>query len=231
MPNNIERIGEKGLTNGYIPGQQQIVVVTLMPLLPAIETARECREQWHELPSLAGRYVEMVPRAIEIRDEMLPDRPKVEQAEAALRTALSESITPPMARAMLTHLFKSGGRKPGENAENLLAACIAMFGEGERVGAALGMWKAIPNSPAALALAVERLIRTSVFQPVPPELREACRLAHEKLEGAWREAAGWLATLQDAEDLLRKFAPAQIERSAAACRVRSEVKIKQTTGE
>jgi hypothetical protein len=42
---------------------------------------------------------------------------------------------------------------------------------------ALGMWKAIPNQPCVLALAVERLIRTSTFVPQPPELREAFALS------------------------------------------------------
>jgi hypothetical protein len=226
MP-NIERIDGKGLTNGYtLGGQQQLIVAQLMPLLPAIETARDCREQWSELPHLAGRYAEMVPRAIEIRAEMLPDRPKVEKAEAALRQALLQKIEPPMALAMLTDLFRALAPKAGENGEGRLAACVGMFGDMEQYGAALGVWKAIPNQPCVLALAIERLKRTATFQPVPCELREACRLAYEKLERAWREAAGWLATLQEAEDLLRQFAPAQIEppRRAAACRARAEVK-------
>jgi hypothetical protein len=226
MPNSIERIDGKGAAVVDSLAEQQIIVAQLMPLMPAIETARECREQCDELPRLAGCYVEMVPRAFANRAEMLPDKPKVEKAEAALRTALLEKIAPSAARAMLIHLFKSGGRKPGENAESLLAACIAMFGEGEQIGAAIGLWKAIPNQPCVLALAVERLIRTSTFQPVPCELRKACRLAYEKLENKWRAAAGWLAELQEAEDVLRKFAPAQIEpaKRAAACRTRADAK-------
>lgn len=209
MP-NIERHKGTGVVRAF-GEQQQIIALHLMPLLPAIETAKNCRDQLGDLPSLAGHYAAMVPRAIEIMTVMLPDRPAVEKAEAALRTALCEKIAPPMALALLTDLLRSLAPKAGENGEGRLSACVSMFDEIEQAGAAIGMWKAIPNQPAVLVLAIERLKRTSTFQPVPCELREACRLAHEKLEGAWRAAGGWLTVLDGAEELLRQFAPAEIE--------------------
>ena len=56
----------------------------------------------------------------------------------------------------------------------MLAACCDMFSPmNDIIGEGMGLWKPICKHPVVLALAIKKLIATSVFTPSPSELREA----------------------------------------------------------
>jgi len=117
-------------------------------------------------------------------------------------------ITRGVALQMLSVLFGTLSKKKSddENAAMLLAACADLFNPiNDAVGEASGLWKPISKHPLVLALAIKRLIATSVFSPSPSELRDAMNLAKERLSALGSYAGQFLALINKADEIIFTF--------------------------
>jgi hypothetical protein len=83
------------------------------------------------------------------------------------------------------------------------------------------LWKPISKHPLVLALAIKRLIATSVFSPSPSELRDAMKLAKEKLSALGGYAGQFLALVNKADEIIFTFDRPTWD--AAYADVRSEI--------
>jgi hypothetical protein len=141
---------------------------------------------------------------------------RVADADAA-HEALSEVLSPswrqePITQAsalrMLSVLVGTLTKRKAddEHMATKPAACADLFNPATRaVGDATGLWSSVSDHPAILALAVKRLIFTSIFEPTPSELHEAMKLAHGKIASlaGWTER--WLAALDRSDHVVFLF--------------------------
>jgi hypothetical protein len=88
----------------------------------------------------------------------------------------------------------------------MLAACCDMFSPmNDIIGEGMGLWKPICKHPIVLALAIKKLIATSVFTPSPSELREAMAKVKSRIDvhAAW--LGDFLSWVGKADRLLFEF--------------------------
>jgi hypothetical protein len=191
-----------------------LINATLTDLVDVMETARLCDDLFAQAPdnsSYLGRGVE----------EKFLDRAKIVHgylwqfayADAAytsmleiLRPRDESEITQATANKMLSVLFGTLTKKKADTDEMLLAACADMFDPlNDMLGKKTGLWKPVCKHPVVLALAIKKLIATSVFAPTPSELREAMETATQKLQAAKRQLGNFLAWMIQADKIVFAF--------------------------
>jgi hypothetical protein len=111
---------------------------------------------------------------------------------------------------MLSVLFGALSKRKADDADGnpsmMLAACTDMFSPmNDVIGETTGLWKPVCKHPIILALAVKKLIATSLFMPSPNELREAIAEVKRTISvrASWLgEFLSWVGT---ADRLLFEF--------------------------
>jgi hypothetical protein len=216
--------------NGSVPAikastivakQRALVTEWLEHAAEPLQTAVACKQQLLE-PGFetylgAPRGLEdarFLDRAVNVLNKLLPKIVKADEASNALQEIVypgRETITRAMAADMLSVLFGALSKRKAdegdENATMLLMECADMFNPTmDIVGSATGLWKELPKHPVILALAIKRLIAVQKFSPDPRELREAIKLAGEKVASLADYVNGWLALVDEADAIVFKFA-------------------------
>jgi hypothetical protein len=116
-----------------------------------------------------------------------------------------EPITHATAVAMLSVLFGALTKKKAddENATTLLDVSADLFNPvNDAVGLGSGLWAPVSKHPVVLALAIKRLVATSVFTPSPAELRSAMKRARDSLGMLARYAESFAELIGHADEMV-----------------------------
>src|SRR4029453_17324491 len=197
---------------------------TLADFVEPLRIADECRRQLQQGVEHGGfqQYLggengkpeaKFLDRAKIIYHRLLRNVVTVTDAHSALLQVVIPSwrrdpITHSQATAMLGVLFGTLSKKrtDDENSAMLLASCADMFNPvNDAIGTVTGLWKPIAKHPLVLAIAIKRLIATSVSPPSPAELREAMKQASERIRSREAYAHEWLALVDQADALVFAF--------------------------
>jgi hypothetical protein len=189
---------------------------TLSDFAERLRIADECRRQLQQGDTYLGGEHEpeakFLDRAKIIHGHLLRNIAEVDATNAALLDVLippwRSPLTHAQATAMLGVLFGTLSKKRAddENSAMLLAACADLFNPiNDTIGAETGLWEPVSKHPLVLAIAIKKLIATSVFTPSPSELREAMKLATRKLDSLASYTCEWLDLLQKADAILFEF--------------------------
>jgi hypothetical protein len=221
--------------NGSVPAikastivakQRALVTEWLEHAAEPLQTAVACKQQLLE-PGFetylgAPRGLEdarFLDRAVNVLNKLLPKIVKADEASNALQEIVypgRETITRAMAADMLSVLFGALSKRKAdegdENATMLLMECADMFNPTmDIVGSATGLWKELPKHPVILALAIKRLIAVQKFSPDPRELREAIKLAGEKVaslaDTSTDGSPSWMRPMRSFSNLLTRDGP------------------------
>jgi len=205
---------DKGLARPSPRGALALINATLADVADMMETARRCRSLWTSAPDYnsylgddARTYLGFTPEARYLDRAKsalgyLWNLPAVDMAYGKLFDILNPSsddeVTHALATKMLSVLFGALAKKKAdaadENTAMLMAACADIFHPmNDVVGETTGLWKPVCKHPIVLALAIKKLIATSVFTPSPSELREAMAEVKDHLSSR----ADWLCTFFD----------------------------------
>jgi hypothetical protein len=191
--------------SGKPPRALAIINEPLVPIMPAFRLTSG-------LPSGRSVYshsVGMVPFAIEQRREMLPKIAQIMEAKsdllpAAYSWARNGRLARPLAARMIQALFRALNEKP---TEEVIEGMLCMLeGEATGIGDTTGLWKSVQITPAALALACQKLIATVKFPPRPSELLDACREASRKIMLAYARAVSFIESFEAMDRILLEFA-------------------------
>jgi hypothetical protein len=163
------------------------------------------------LPFL-GEPTAFLDAAKVVRAKMLRDVAKVEEARSALMDIVlppwRNPLTPANAIRMLGVLFGTLTKKKAgdENSAMLLACCADIFNPiNETIAASTRLWKPVSRHPVVLALAIKKLIATSVFTPPPSELRDAMIEANRRISRLEFWAGEWLDLFDRADLVVWEF--------------------------
>jgi hypothetical protein len=166
----------------------------------AAVTADRCRRQ---LESFDGD-----PRTVEDArtcwERMLPALAAVDEAHCALLATLGPvrfPLTHGQAAEMVAVLLGALAKKKTDasDAAIALAACCDLFNP---INEGLALWEPVSRHPAVLALAVKRLIASTVFAPVPAELLSTMREVEAKLRGLTFATGRWLERFRKADAVM-----------------------------
>ena len=125
----------------------------LAPLAPALKTADQCRRlmQSSSLPSIPRHDACFVDRAIQVRNQLLPDAARARAAYHLLfpiAVFVDEgAVDASTALAMLSVLFATMTKKKpnDESIAMKLASCADMFDPiSDSIGASTGLWESVP---------------------------------------------------------------------------------------
>ncbi|WP_354130425.1 MULTISPECIES: hypothetical protein [unclassified Bradyrhizobium] len=151
----------------------------------------------YDLPAAKANHAKMLQRAALVR-----------QAHVALLAVAyphivrTPTITPEIALAMVSVLFRGVGRAKGVEANALIASCVAMFNPHcDIVGGATELWTPVSSHPVVLALAVQKLQFNTVFTSTA-ELRSAMQEARSSVVWLVQAAERWLDLLRNSDRVL-----------------------------
>jgi hypothetical protein len=192
-----------------------LINATLTDLVDVMETARLCDDLFSQAPDyssylgdgVGGNYLDRA----KIAHGYLWQFAYAEAAYASMLAILHPrdddgEITQATANKMLSVLFGTLAKKKADTDEMLLAACADMFDPlNDMLGKTTRLWKPVCKHPVVLALAIKKLIATSVFAPTPSELREAMETATQKLQAAKRQLDNFLAWMIQADKIVFAF--------------------------
>ncbi|MBR0746189.1 hypothetical protein JQ582_19850 [Bradyrhizobium japonicum] len=114
-------------------------------------------------------------------------------------------VTTEIAVMMLSTLFGSVGKAKTVETATLLGTCVEMFHPvADVIGEATGLWTPISKHPVVLALAVRKLINTSVFTSAA-EFRQAMQDARNSILWLMQHTERWLDLLRISDRVLFEF--------------------------
>jgi hypothetical protein len=134
--------------------------------------AKRCSEFKATLPAVVDLATARVVRA-----KLLPSYDQIYLVWRSLGEITSDDprhmITEVDAVRMLGYLFGALNKRSAKgDVASLLAACVAMITDDSALAEVTGV-KPLPRHPAVLALAIHKVISTSIFPPAPVELGKA----------------------------------------------------------
>ena len=219
--NSVVRAQANGGDLAPVPAKGKALAVINQPLIAILDQLRVLDAVYREVmtPNDKSTYLgcerglerKFLDRARDLRELRLPCAAEVKAALDALFPIVAfhdaEVISHGDALKMLTICFGALQKKKiDETTAILLSACADMFDPvSDIIGRSTGLWQPINKHPVVIALAIKRLIATSTFAPAPTELREAIRLATDKLGERVGRAQTWLHDLTKAERIVFAF--------------------------
>ncbi|MFD2183328.1 hypothetical protein [Rhodoplanes azumiensis] len=137
-----------------------------------------------EVRHLAGRRLPIARASLaEARrlDAMLPDYRQLAAARGTVDDLRTATLTAEAATEALVGFLDHLGVEASDRTALWLDAVVGML-TGLDAGALLGMGESVATSPAALAIALNTLLRTETRRPPPAAILAACRDAEARLD-------------------------------------------------
>ncbi|MFD2185007.1 hypothetical protein [Rhodoplanes azumiensis] len=128
-------------------------------------------------------------------DSRIPDFREIAALRGSLHDACSATLSPDDAAAALADFLRLIGAEPTEGNERYIGVLVGMLTGRDAVDD-LDLADPVMVSPAALAIALRKLLRTERRRPPPAVVIDACRLAAIELD----RLADRLVALSDLRD-------------------------------
>jgi hypothetical protein len=188
-----------------------VINAPLVPIMEPMRVAAAAREFMQRDDSYLGSQLTLnyLERARSMHPQLLASLPQARLSYEVLSAILIppfETVSYAQVSTMLGALFGALAKRKDENAALLLAACCDLFDPVSlAIGESTGLWKPISNHPIVVALAIKRLLAKQVFTPTPSEVRDAIKLAAERVDTKTAYVGQFIALADQADAMLFLF--------------------------
>jgi hypothetical protein len=199
-----------------------VINAPLVPIMEPMRVAEAARKFMQQDDSYLGSQLTLnyLERARSMHLQLLASLPRARLSYEVLCAILIppfETVSYAQVSTMLGALFGALAKRKDENASLLLDACCDLFDPVSlAIGESTGLWKPISNHPVVVALAIKRLLAKSVFAPTPSELRDAIKLAAERINTKAAYAGQFVELADQADAMLFLFDPPAWQMAHAA---------------
>jgi hypothetical protein len=184
-------------------------LVAIMEPMRVAEAARKFMLQDGSYLGGQTLHANYVERARSMHPQLLASLPRARLSYEALSAILIppfETVSYAQVATMLGAMFGALAKRKDENASLLLDAGCDLFDPVTlAISESTGLWKPVSNHPIVVALAIKRLLAKSVFAPTPSELRDAIKLAAERINTKAAYVGQFVALADQADAMLFAF--------------------------